>query len=462
MNKHKYHLAAILIHDGIAGQGHYYSFNRNVANNTWRRFNDINVLPESEQNVMREAIGGYGNTSAYCLVYLSDNMVEEELGSLQYGSASLTPGEYVVEREHYSGLLPVHLVEYVESDNSAFYTQIEEFKFNKYLINAVNIYRDRYNLIERVTRGKSANRLVGLLDSFGTFLKSEPHSERMLKWYLLDTSLKEISGSVQLRDIADPVKLAKIQDKLSLLDKQYIFSNLALSKEEKIDLDVKLAKYMELYPFTVCYKYVIRAFMTKKYVEACYGIRRLLFMSKQHKLCTIKPLMDVIEVVVLRFALECEKLIIHNKLKELIYYSDILLALLKGTLKATDVHSLQVKQILLDGLKDASKRYPQADFMMLNNEVHKVLNPLHTISELEKPIKDYKCEELEEELEKAMFEDLYSWKDLQSNGPSYELGKLLNDFSRAYGLCVGFHHSLKDEKTVYSFEDRDSMRYVAR
>jgi len=76
----------------------------------------------------------------------------------------------------------------------------------------------------------------------------------------------------------------------------------------------------------------------------------------------------------------------------LIKFSDILLALLKGTLKATDVHSLQVKQILNDGLKDAAIRVPQADFIKLHNEVHKVLNPLHTISELEKPIKDYKCE----------------------------------------------------------------------
>ncbi len=280
MNNHKYHLAAILIHDGGAGQGHYYSFNRNVADNTWKRYNDINVTPETEQNVMREAIGGYGNASAYCLVYLSDNMVKEELASLEYGSASLTPGEFSIEREHYSGLLPMHLVDYVEADNNAFYNQIEEFKFNKYLTYSVNIYRDRYNLIERVTRGKSANRLVGLLDSFATFLKAESHSERLLKWYLLDTSLKESGTCMQFRELDDPHKLAKIQDKVSLLDKQYTFREMLLTKEEKIELDVKLAKYMELYPFTVCYKFVIRAFMTRRYIDACYGIRRLLFVKR--------------------------------------------------------------------------------------------------------------------------------------------------------------------------------------
>ncbi len=79
-------------------------------------------------------------------------------------------------------------------------------------------------------------------------------------------------------------------------------------------------------------------------------------------------------------------------MEKLVFFSDILVALLKGTLKATDVHSLQVKQILNDGLKEASMKFPQAEFIKINNEVHKVLNPLHTISELEKPIKDYKCE----------------------------------------------------------------------
>ncbi len=41
-------------------------------------------------------------------------------------------------------------------------------------------------------------------------------------------------------------------------------------------------------------------------------------MAKNHKICTTKPLMDIIEVVVLRFALECEKLIVRNQLKEVI------------------------------------------------------------------------------------------------------------------------------------------------
>ena len=42
-------------------------------------------------------------------------------------------------------------------------------------------------------------------------------------------------------------------------------------------------------------------------------------MSKSHKVCTTKPLMDIIEVVVLRFALECEKLILRNQLKEVVF-----------------------------------------------------------------------------------------------------------------------------------------------
>jgi len=39
---------------------------------------------------------------------------------------------------------------------------------------------------------------------------------------------------------------------------------------------------------------------------------------------------------------------------------------------------------------------------------------------------------LENELERALFEDIYGWKDIQCSGPSFELGKLMNEFSTAY------------------------------
>jgi len=282
MNTHKYHLASILIHDGIAGTGHYYSFNRNLLDNSWRRFNDIEVTQEHESNVMKEALGGHNNTSAYCLVYLSDNVVKQELQAIKSApnmNISQNSEELSIERNHYNTLVPQKLKEYVEADNKVFYKQIGEFKFNTYLSYIIRNYKVRYDSVEKAVNNTTFSHLGSRLDSFATFLKMEPNCDRILKWYLLDTSFTEMGKSWTLQNIRDPEKLIKIHDKLSLLSKPYSFSNLVLTPQEKAQLDDKFAKYMELFPVTICYRFVIQSFLEKKWKEACYGVRRVLFVT---------------------------------------------------------------------------------------------------------------------------------------------------------------------------------------
>ena len=47
-----YYLHAILIHDGTAESGHYYSFIFDRKMDRWWRFSDVNVSPEVEEIVM--------------------------------------------------------------------------------------------------------------------------------------------------------------------------------------------------------------------------------------------------------------------------------------------------------------------------------------------------------------------------------------------------------------------------
>jgi ubiquitin carboxyl-terminal hydrolase 25/28 len=46
--EHPYYLHAIVIHDGTADSGHYYSFIFDRKVNKWYRFNDHNVSVEDE------------------------------------------------------------------------------------------------------------------------------------------------------------------------------------------------------------------------------------------------------------------------------------------------------------------------------------------------------------------------------------------------------------------------------
>ena len=53
-----YYLHAILIHDGTAESGHYYSYVYDRQLKVWWRLSDVNVEQENESVVMAEAFGG--------------------------------------------------------------------------------------------------------------------------------------------------------------------------------------------------------------------------------------------------------------------------------------------------------------------------------------------------------------------------------------------------------------------
>lgn len=70
--KEKYILQTVIIHDGQADSGHYYSFIQDISTKKWWRYNDIQVSEETEENVFKEALGGWGKASAYSLLYVKE------------------------------------------------------------------------------------------------------------------------------------------------------------------------------------------------------------------------------------------------------------------------------------------------------------------------------------------------------------------------------------------------------
>ncbi len=74
MRKCPYELFAIWLHQGIAGSGHYWAYLRDFTRpKQWIKFNDMRVSEVEEAVVMRDAFGGYANTSASFLIYIDKN-----------------------------------------------------------------------------------------------------------------------------------------------------------------------------------------------------------------------------------------------------------------------------------------------------------------------------------------------------------------------------------------------------
>jgi ubiquitin carboxyl-terminal hydrolase 25/28 len=85
-----YNLSSILIHEGSASYGHYFSYIYDPYKKIWRRFSDLQVSEMEEKEVMEKALGK-GTTNAYCLIYVKDGLSQNKskLPFMHFGSSFL-------------------------------------------------------------------------------------------------------------------------------------------------------------------------------------------------------------------------------------------------------------------------------------------------------------------------------------------------------------------------------------
>ena len=100
IEKNKYKLKGVLIHEGSAQFGHYYTYIK--QNSKWICFNDKNVSEISEKDVFKIGTGdGFSNKNCYCLIYIHH---------------SIDSNQNPVEK-----ILPIHLENYVLKKNNEIY-----------------------------------------------------------------------------------------------------------------------------------------------------------------------------------------------------------------------------------------------------------------------------------------------------------------------------------------------------
>lgn len=76
-----YRLHAVLVHEGQANAGHYWAFIYDQPRRRWLKYNDISVTESSWEELERESFGGLRNASAYCLMYISDQVSPAAAGT---------------------------------------------------------------------------------------------------------------------------------------------------------------------------------------------------------------------------------------------------------------------------------------------------------------------------------------------------------------------------------------------
>lgn len=124
MRSTPYHLYSILIHEGRADSGHYYSYTYDIQSKIWRKYNDINISEEPEAQVLTEA-RGVNFTSAYYLVYSqSGSLIPSDIDQTILRNHELsTSDKYLTD--YYSGMIPPELKAKVSKENLQLYTEIQ-------------------------------------------------------------------------------------------------------------------------------------------------------------------------------------------------------------------------------------------------------------------------------------------------------------------------------------------------
>ncbi|XP_041030186.1 ubiquitin carboxyl-terminal hydrolase 28 isoform X2 [Carcharodon carcharias] len=113
-----YRLHAVLVHEGQASAGHYWAYIYDHSQNMWLKYNDVSVAESSWEELQRDSYGGSRNASAYCLMYIDDNLPQ-----LIGEDTDVETGQ-ILKAIH---ALPPELRQYVREDNQHFMQELDEW-----------------------------------------------------------------------------------------------------------------------------------------------------------------------------------------------------------------------------------------------------------------------------------------------------------------------------------------------
>ncbi|KAJ3447100.1 ubiquitin carboxyl-terminal hydrolase [Anaeramoeba flamelloides] len=178
-----YTIFSVLIHRGIAGSGHYFSFIYDPKNEQWWKFNDREVLRVSEEEAMRNSIGEKNrSTNAYCLIYVTSDFEKSDLL------------ESIIKHRKY---IPEEIQKEIKDQNKQFKNEIKKWdeqekkqQIRKDMNDIQKLMNEKYDHISKYVdvEGKHANmRALKSLIHYSCYIKNE----NVTKKFLLDEIIYE-------------------------------------------------------------------------------------------------------------------------------------------------------------------------------------------------------------------------------------------------------------------------------
>lgn len=289
-----YNLHAILVHEGQAGSGHYFAYIKDAVDNKWRKYNDIRVTEVDEQEVFKVSSGGFGLSSAYCLVYVNGSILQ-----------SLTSDNLL---ESYMTLFPDSVRNEVEEENTKLSRELTDWRYGRVMKTLQDIYTTRTVQVQAQYQSwlsHSNSRIETTkydLVNFTLYLKVK-NFDYLSRWHLLDISVKEINENHQgLRDFPsnDPF-YAKIKSQFHSACREAP-ERLELSASEILQLDRLFNEFYGNYKDANIACYLLKKINSKQFEDAIRAATVYTHSPAEALSQYRRIILDCIKVLALRLA----------------------------------------------------------------------------------------------------------------------------------------------------------------
>lgn len=186
--RHQYKLHSLLVHDGYAGSGHYYTFVHDFQHNVWRKYSDLAIEVVPLEKVIEDSEGGNGFANAYCLFYIKSENIETQ--SVPYWDFNIDQ----VENTHYFNLVPENIRKDIKEDNLKLEDEIVSFNSTQEFTKIANLYESKIASIEKIYNENNNNgeNIRFALINFPFFLRVNDNELKCK--FLLHECYKQIMG----------------------------------------------------------------------------------------------------------------------------------------------------------------------------------------------------------------------------------------------------------------------------
>jgi hypothetical protein len=232
-----FYLHAIMIHDGVAEQGHYFTYVYDRVKKIWWKLNDHNVSMELEEDVFETAFGDATTHKSACnMIYISKHIADQ---IDKYKKPLFT-------EQHASNFkIEMSLKRQIQEGNYTFSFEQQQYIVKQCAININNHFNHKINKLDEKQQS-----LMGIeeikLHSFYHYLKLVGF-KGFAKWMILNQCFKEEHPQkFDLLTMVQAPELKKDDLVYQELQKFYKEKFIDLTDRELVSLQTKQNEFKEL------------------------------------------------------------------------------------------------------------------------------------------------------------------------------------------------------------------------